>query len=140
MSQTTQTRASNIAPVTVAMGTNGCGNERAAGNAAMQYENVPRKTPSVHCVVRSLTKLIKMRGENCVDARVRVIRRIANTIDTTVIIEVATLLRIICATPGSSRDGKSVCGIQALISGVDSSNERAQRPQRRRLQRWPTDE
>ena len=39
-----------------------------------------RKTPSVPCVVRSLTKLIRMRGENCVDASVSVISRIANTI------------------------------------------------------------
>jgi hypothetical protein len=69
-----------------------------------------------------------MRGENCVDARVRVIRRIANTIDTTVIIEVATLLRIVCATPGSSREGKRVCGIQALISGVDSSSDESTAP------------
>jgi len=69
-----------------------------------------------------------MRGENCVDARVRVIRRIANTIDTTVIIEVATLLRIIWATPGSSCEGKRVCGIQALISGVDSSNDESTAP------------
>src|SRR6516162_9694828 len=69
-----------------------------------------------------------MRGENCVDARVRVIRRIANTIDTTVIIEVATLLRIICATPGSSCEGKRVFGIQALISGVDSSSDESTAP------------
>src|SRR6516164_1552687 len=69
-----------------------------------------------------------MRDENCVDARVRVIRRIANTIDTTVIIEVATLLRIICATPGSSCEGKRVCGIQALIAGTDSSNDESTAP------------
>jgi hypothetical protein len=74
-------------------------------------------------VVRSLTKLIRMRGENCVDASVSVISRIANTIDTTVIIEVAMLLRITCATPGSSCEGKSVLGIQALIPGIDSSSD-----------------
>jgi hypothetical protein len=47
-----------------------------------------------------------MRGENCVDASVSVISRIAKTIDTTVMIEVATLLRITCATPASSCEGK----------------------------------
>src|ERR1017187_9733320 len=35
----------------------------------MQYEKVPRKTPSVHCVTRSLEKPTMMRGENCIDAR-----------------------------------------------------------------------
>jgi len=77
--------------------------------------NVPRKTPSVPCVVRSRTKLIRMRGENCVDASVSVISRIANTIDTTVMIEVAMLLRMTCATPGSWCEGNRVLGIQALI-------------------------
>src|SRR6516164_7208103 len=94
----------------------------------MQYENVPRKTPSVHCVVWALTKLIKMRGENCVDASVRVISMIANTIDTTVMIEVAMLLRIICATPGSSREGKRTFGTQALISGTRSSSHESTAP------------
>jgi len=46
-------------------------------------------------VVRSLTKLTRIRGENCVEASVRVISRIANTIDTTVMIDVAMLLRMI---------------------------------------------
>src|SRR5208282_561126 len=124
----THVTASTMAPVTVATGANGCGNERAAGNAAMQYENVPRKTPSVRCVVRSLTKLIRMRGENCVDANVNVISRIANTIDTTVMIEVAMLLRMIWATPGSSCEGKRVCGIQPPISGVDSSSDESTAP------------
>src|SRR5208282_4068155 len=117
----THVTASTMAPVTVATGANGCGNERAAGNAAMQYENVPRKTPSVRCVVRSLTKLIRMRGENCVDANVSVISRIANTIDTTVMIEVAMLLRMSWATLGSSCEGKRTLGIQALIQGAVSS-------------------
>ena len=54
--------------------------------------------PSVHCVTRSCTKLKRMRGENCVDASVSVIRRMANTIDTTVMIEVAMLVRIALAT------------------------------------------
>jgi hypothetical protein len=69
-----------------------------------------------------------MRGENCVDARVRVISRIANTIDTTVMIEVAMLLRITCATPGSSCEGKRVLGIQALIAGRDSSSDESTAP------------
>src|SRR5579872_4267606 len=113
-SQPTQTSASTIAPDVVTTGTNGCGSDRAAGIAAMQNEKVPRNIPSVHCVVRSLTKPIKMRGENCVDARVSVINRIANTIETTVMIEVAMLVRIACATCGSSRDGKRMAGIQSL--------------------------
>lgn len=79
-------------------------------------------------MVRSLTKLIRMRGENCVDASVSVIRRIANTIDTTVIIEVAMLLRMTCATPGSSCEGKRVLGIQALTSGIDSSSDESTAP------------
>src|SRR5450756_2385182 len=112
-----------MAPVTVATGTNGCGNARAAGNAAVQYANVPRNTPSVPCVVRSLTRRTRMRGENCVDASVSVISRIANTIDTTVMIEVAMLLRMICATPGSSCEGNRVRGIQALICGMLSSSD-----------------
>jgi hypothetical protein len=55
----------------------------------MQYEKVPRKIPSVHCVTRSLEKLTMMRGENCIDARVSVISRMANTMDTTVMMEAA---------------------------------------------------
>ena len=39
-----------------------------------------------------------MRGENCVEASVSVIRSIAKTIDTTVIVEVAMLVRIAWAT------------------------------------------
>ena len=79
-------------------------------------------------MVRSLTKLIRMRGENCVDASVRVISKIANTMDTTVMIEVAMLLRITWATAGSSCEGKRVVGIQALIAGVDSSSEERKAP------------
>jgi hypothetical protein len=71
-------------------------------------------------VVRSLTKLIRIRGENCVDASVSVISMIANTIDTTVMIEVAMLLRITCATAGSSREGKRTLGTRALISDTVS--------------------
>jgi hypothetical protein len=36
-----------------------------------------------------------MRGENCVEARVSVIRRIAKTLDTTVMIELAMPARIV---------------------------------------------
>ena len=79
-------------------------------------------------MVRSLTKLIRMRGENCVDASVSVISMIANTIDTTVMIEVAMLLRIICATPGSSREGKRTFGTHALISGAASSSHDSTAP------------
>src|SRR5664280_1926705 len=69
-----------------------------------------------------------MRGENWVDASVSVISRIAKTIDTTVLIEVAMLLRMTCATPGSSCEGKSVLGIQALIPGIASSSDESTAP------------
>src|SRR5208337_3495035 len=88
-SKPTQTNASTIAPKTVATGANGRGYERAAGSAAMQYEKVPRKMPSVHCVTRSREKLTMIRGENCIDASVNVISNIAKTIDTTVMMDVA---------------------------------------------------
>jgi hypothetical protein len=55
----------------------------------MQYEKVPRNMPRVHWVTRSLVKLTIMRGENCMEARVSVINRMAKTIDTTVIMEAA---------------------------------------------------
>ena len=51
--------------------------------------------PSVHCVPRSRTKLIRMRGENCIEASVKVISRMAKTIDTTVMMEVAMTLRMV---------------------------------------------
>ena len=95
--QPTHSPASTIAIATVAIGATGCGMLRAAGSAARQYAKVPRKMPSVHWVVRSREKLIRMRGENCIDASVKVIRRIAKTIETTVIVEVAMPLRIACA-------------------------------------------
>jgi hypothetical protein len=60
----------------------------------MQDEKVPRNMPNVHCVTRSRAKLTMMRGENCTDASVSVISRIAKTIDTTVIMEAATPARI----------------------------------------------
>lgn len=58
----------------------------------------------------------------------RVISNIANTIDTTVIIEVAMLLRMICATPGSCCDGNSTVGIQLLTSLNDSSKDESKAP------------
>ena len=46
--------------------------------------------PSVHCVVRVAgEKLTMMRGENCIDASVSVISRMAKTIETTVMMDVA---------------------------------------------------
>ena len=42
-----------------------------------------------------------MRGENCIDASVSVINRIAKTIYNTVMIEVAMPPRMTCATCGS---------------------------------------
>ena len=63
-----------------------------------------------------------MRGENWVDASVSVINRMANTIDTTVIMAVAILLKISCATAGSCVVGKSMVGIQFRICGYHSSN------------------
>src|ERR1035438_8051497 len=87
--------ASNMAQVAAATGAKGCGRVRAAGNAAMQYAKVPRKIPSVHWVTRSLTKLRSIRGENCIDASVKVISRIAKTIDTTVMIDAAMVARMI---------------------------------------------
>src|ERR1039458_17514 len=76
----------------------------------MQYEKVPRKIPSVHCVTRSLEKLTMMRGENCIDARVSVISRMANTMDTTVIMEAAMPARMTWATCGSACEGNKMVG------------------------------
>src|ERR1039458_2193773 len=88
----------------------------------MQYEKVPRKIPSVHCVTRSLEKLTMMRGENCIDARVSVISRMANTIDTTVIREAAMPARMTWATCGSACEGNRAVGTQALAVGNSSSS------------------
>src|SRR5580700_1502954 len=121
-SKPTQTSASSIAPSTVATGANGWGSEWAAGTAAMQYEKVPRKMPSVHCVTRSLEKLTMMRGENCIDASVSVMSRMANTIETTVMMEAAMPARITWATCGSACDGNRTAGTQALAAGNSSSN------------------
>ena len=78
---------------------------------------MPRNSPRVHCVVRSLTKLTRMRGENCIDARVSVIRRMANTIDTTVMMEAATPARMTWAICGSAWLGNSTDGTQAASTG-----------------------
>jgi hypothetical protein len=83
----------------------------------MQYENVPRKIPSVHCVTRSLEKLTIRRGENCIEARVSVMSKMANTIDTTVMIDAAMPTRITCATCGSACEGNRSLGTQALSAG-----------------------
>src|ERR1039457_7426177 len=127
-SKPTQSSASTIAPKTVATGAKGCGNERAAGSAAMQYEKVPRKIPSVHCVTRSREKLTMIRGENCIDARVSVISRMANTIDTTVMMEPAMPPRMTWATCGSACEGNRVEGTQALTAGYSSSNHDSNAP------------
>jgi len=50
--------------------------------------------PRVHWVTRSRVKLTIIRGENCIEARVSVMSRIAKTIETTVIVDVAISLRI----------------------------------------------
>src|SRR5271157_2153707 len=121
-SKPTQTNASTIAPRTVATGAKGRGYERAAGSAAMQYEKVPRKIPSVHCVTWSLEKLTMMRGENCIEARVSVISRMANTMDTTVMMEAAIPAKMTWAPCGSACEGNRDVGTQALAAGNSSSN------------------
>src|SRR5208283_3559674 len=117
-SRPTQVSASTMAPRTVATGAKGRGNECAAGSAAMQYENVPRKMPSVHCVTRSREKLTMMRGENCIDAKVSVMSRMANTIDTTVMMEAAMPPKMTWATWGSACEGNRTAGTQALAAGT----------------------
>src|SRR5271166_945858 len=46
----------------------------------------------------------------------------ANTIETTVIVEVAMLVRMACATCGSACEGNSASGTNERISGKRSSN------------------
>jgi hypothetical protein len=94
----------------------------------MQYEKVPRKIPSVHCVTRSREKLTMMRGENCIDARVSVINRMANTMDTTVMMEAAMPARMTWATCGSACEGNRTVGTQALAAGNSSSNHERNAP------------
>ena len=50
---------------------------------------MPRKMPRVHWVTRSWTKLTMMRGENCMEASVRVMSMMAKTMETTVMMEAA---------------------------------------------------
>src|ERR1039458_9318810 len=127
-SKPTQASASTIAPKTVATGAKGGGNESAAGSAAMQYEKVPRKVASLHCVTRSREKLTMMRGENCIEARVSVINRMANTMDTTVMMEPAMPARMTWATCGSACEGNRTVGTQALTAGYSSSNHDRKAP------------
>ena len=70
-----------------------------------------------------------MRGENCVEASVSVIKSIAKTIDTTVIVEVAMLVRMACATCGSACDGNNSLGTKLRIAGNLSSNSERSAPQ-----------
>ena len=56
--------AGSTVPLTVATG---AGTARAAGSAARQQANVPKRIPSGHCVPPSRTKLIRIRGETCID-------------------------------------------------------------------------
>src|ERR1035438_6002458 len=86
--------------------------------------------PSVHWVTRSLTKLSRIRGENCIEASVSVISRIAKTIDTTVMIEAAIVASTMCATWGSAWDGNSTLGTQALTAGTVSSSDESTAPAR----------
>src|SRR5271165_1011379 len=94
----------------------------------MQYENVPRKMPSVHCVTLSLEKLTMMRGENCIDASVSVMSRMAKTMETTVIMDAAMPARMTWATCGSACEGKRAVGTQALVTGNSSSNHDSKAP------------
>src|ERR1022692_2396242 len=104
----------------------------------MQYEKVPRKIPSVHCVTRSLEKLTMMRGENCIDARVSVISRMANTMDTTVMMEAAIPARMTWATWASACVGNRTVGTQALAEPSASAivNGRIKKPPRRLYIAW----
>ena len=66
-----------------------------------------------------------MRGENCIEASVSVISRIAKTMDTTVMIEPAIPPRMNCATCGSECEGKIARGTMSLSAGnVSSSHAR----------------
>src|ERR1700691_2945060 len=111
-----------MAPITASIGAKGYGSERAAARAAMQYRNVPRKMPSVHCVTRSWEKLTIIRGENCMEASVSDMSRMAKTIDTTVMIDAAIPARMIWATWGSECEGKIAFGTHSLSQGNSSSS------------------
>jgi hypothetical protein len=64
---------------------------------------------------------MRILGENCVEASVSVISRIAKTIETPVIVEVAMLVRMACATWGATCEGNSACGTNQRIAGNCSS-------------------
>src|ERR1700683_3144315 len=81
--------------------------------------------PRVHCVTRSREKLMMMRGENCMEASVRVISRIAKTMETTVMMEAAMPPRMIWATCGST--------CEELRGGQDSSSEERNPPAKPRV-------
>ena len=85
-------------------------------------------------MTRSLTKLKRIRGENCIEASVSVIRRMAKTIDTTVMIERGDRARMIWATCGSAREGNRKTGTQALSAGTVSSSDESMAPRARA--RW----
>jgi len=101
----------------------------------MQYEKVPRKIPSVHCVTRSLEKLTMMRGENCMDARVSVIRRMANTMDTTVMMEAAIPARMTWRLAVACEGNRTV-GTHALAAGNSASNHDRNAPALPTPARW----
>src|ERR1039457_6777440 len=86
--------------------------------------------PRVHCVTRSCTKLTMIRGENCMEASVRVMSMMAKTMETTVMMEAAMPARMICATCGSAREGNSTPGVQPRRAGKDSSNAESTAPAR----------
>ena len=66
-----------------------------------------------------------MRGENCMEASVSVISRIAKTMETTVMMEAAMPPKMNCATCGSEWEGKSALGTMSLNNGkVSSSHDR----------------
>jgi hypothetical protein len=69
-----------------------------------------------------------MRGGNCIEASVSVISRMANTIDTTVIIEVAIVVRIAWATWGSACEGNKTVGATMLRAGTASSSAERSAP------------
>ena len=69
-----------------------------------------------------------MRGENCIEASVNDISNIAKTIDTTVMVEVAILLKMICATWGSLLEGKNASGIQEPKAGYVASRYDSSHP------------
>ena len=116
-----QTKARNMATVTVSIGAKGWGSERVAPMPVRQKPKVPRNIPKIYWVFLSSMKLIMIRGENCMEANVSVSNRTETANATTVMIAVAMVLKIACATPGSDFDGNNTEGIQAFRNGICSS-------------------